>query len=112
MHSPNVFYSYLIFKTLVLKSINLYIINIYECIIIIKVIEKRKFMAIKNLSIRIDNAMLDKLHIISDYEGRSASSQVIILIRDLIKEYEKITKKYFIIIMNMYRLPFFKFMYY
>lgn len=46
-------------------------------------------MAIRNLTIRIDSEMLDKLHIISNYEGRSANSQVLILIRDLINEYEQ-----------------------
>ncbi len=45
-------------------------------------------MAIKNLSIRIDEKMLDKLHVVADYEGRSANSQVLILIRDAIEQYE------------------------
>ena len=39
-------------------------------------------MSIKNLSIRIDETMLHKLHYIADYEGRSANGQVNILIRD------------------------------
>ncbi len=46
-------------------------------------------MAIKSLSIRIEDEMLNKLHVISDYEGRSANSQILILIRDLIEKYEK-----------------------
>ena len=46
-------------------------------------------MAIKSLSIRIEQEMLDKLHVVADYEGRSANSQILILIRDCIKEYEK-----------------------
>ena len=33
--------------------------------------------------------MLDKLHVIADYEGRSANSQILVLIRDLIESYEK-----------------------
>ena len=45
-------------------------------------------MAIKSLSIRIDDQMLDKLHVVADYEGRSANSQILILIRDCIDEYE------------------------
>lgn len=45
-------------------------------------------MAIKSLSIRIDNEMLDKLHVVADYEGRSANSQILILIRDCIEKYE------------------------
>ena len=46
-------------------------------------------MAIKSLSIRIAEEMLDKLHVIADYEGRSANSQILILIRDCIEEYEE-----------------------
>ena len=46
-------------------------------------------MATKSLSIRIDNEMLDKLHIVADYEGRSANSQILILIRDCIEQYEE-----------------------
>ena len=46
-------------------------------------------MAIKSLSIRIDEEQLHKLLIVADYEGRSANSQILILIRDCIKEYEK-----------------------
>ena len=45
-------------------------------------------MATKSLSIRIDSDMLDKLHVIADYEGRSANSQILVLIRDLIEAYE------------------------
>ena len=45
-------------------------------------------MAIKSVSIRIDEEMLDKLHVIADYEGRSANSPVLVLIRDLIEQYE------------------------
>lgn len=45
-------------------------------------------MAIKSLSIRIDEEMLDKLHVVADYEGRSANSQILILIRDCIRSYE------------------------
>ena len=48
-----------------------------------------ELMAVKSLSIRIDEEMLDKLHIISDYEGRSANSQILILIRDCIEKYEE-----------------------
>ena len=51
------------------------------------------FMAIKSLSIRIDEDMLNKLHVVSDYEGRSANSQILILIRDLIEKYESVHGK-------------------
>lgn len=46
-------------------------------------------MAIKSLSIRIDSEMLHKLHVVADYEGRSANSQILILIRECIEKYEK-----------------------
>ena len=46
-------------------------------------------MAIKNLSIRIDEEMLNKLHVVADYEGRSANSQILILIRDAVEHYEE-----------------------
>ncbi|WP_369010186.1 Arc family DNA-binding protein, partial [Salmonella enterica] len=36
-------------------------------------------MAIKSLSIRIDEEMLHKLHVVADYEGRSANSQILVL---------------------------------
>ena len=45
-------------------------------------------MAIKSLSIRIDTEMLHKLHVLAAYEGRSANSQINILIRDAVREYE------------------------
>ncbi|MBQ7318706.1 MAG: Arc family DNA-binding protein [Clostridia bacterium] len=45
-------------------------------------------MAVKSLSIRIEEEMLDKLHVVADYEGRSANSQILVLIRDLIEQYE------------------------
>ena len=47
------------------------------------------FMAIKSLSIRIDDKMLDKLHVVADYEGRSANSEILILIREAIEKYEE-----------------------
>lgn len=46
-------------------------------------------MAIKSLSIRIDDKMLNKLHIVADYEGRSANSEILVLIREAIKKYEE-----------------------
>lgn len=32
--------------------------------------------------------MLHKLHVVADYEGRSANSEILILIRDAIEAYE------------------------
>ena len=46
-------------------------------------------MAIKSLTIRIDDTLLDKLHVVADYEGRSANSLVLILFRKCVREYEK-----------------------
>ena len=43
----------------------------------------------KSLSIRIDDDLLDKLHIVADYEGRSANGQIIVLIRRCVEQYEK-----------------------
>jgi len=46
-------------------------------------------MAIKNFTLRIDNEMLDKLHYVANYEGRSANSQLVVLVRKCIEEFEK-----------------------
>ncbi len=46
-------------------------------------------MAIKSVSIRIDEKMLNKLHYVADYEGRSVNSQVLILIRDAVEKFEE-----------------------
>ena len=46
-------------------------------------------MAIKSLSTRIDSRILDKLHLVADYEGRSVNSQILILIRDCLEKYEE-----------------------
>ena len=45
-------------------------------------------MAIKSVSIRIEEEMLDKLSYIADYEGRSVNSQVLVLIRQSINAFE------------------------
>ncbi len=54
-------------------------------------------MALKNLTIRIDEEMLHKLHVLSDYEGRSANKEVNVLIRRAVESYEN---KYGKIIVN------------
>lgn len=46
-------------------------------------------MATKSISVRIDEDLLHKLHVVADYEGRSANSQILILIRDSVKKYEE-----------------------
>ena len=45
-------------------------------------------MAIKSVSIRIEEEMLNKIAHIADYEGRSVNSQVLVLIRENIKTFE------------------------
>ncbi len=45
-------------------------------------------MAVKNVSIRIEEEMLEKLGFIAKYEGRSVNSHVLVMIRDCIKRYE------------------------
>ncbi len=46
-------------------------------------------MAIKSVSIRIEQEMLDKIGYIADYEGRSVNSHILVLIRESIKKYEE-----------------------
>jgi len=46
-------------------------------------------MAVKSVSIRIEEEMLDKIAYIADYEGRSVNSQVLVLIRQHIKAFEE-----------------------
>ena len=60
-----------------------------KCKIDLYYIQCEGVMATKSLSIRIEEEMLDKLHVVADYEGRSANSQILILIRDCIESYEQ-----------------------
>lgn len=46
-------------------------------------------MAVKSVSIRIEEEMLKKIAFIADYEGRSVNSQVLVLIRENIKAFEE-----------------------
>lgn len=46
-------------------------------------------MAVKSLSIRIEQEMLDKIGYVADYEGRSVNSHVLVLIRESIKKFEE-----------------------
>lgn len=45
-------------------------------------------MAIKSVSIRIEEEMLNKIAYVADYEGRSVNSHVLVLIRENIKAFE------------------------
>ena len=47
------------------------------------------FMAIKSVSIRIEEEMLKKLSYVADYEGRSVNSHVLVLIRECIRQFEE-----------------------
>ncbi len=46
-------------------------------------------MAIKSVSIRIEEEMLKKLAYVADYEGRSVNSHVLVLIRENIRAFEE-----------------------
>ena len=46
-------------------------------------------MAVKSVSIRIEQKMLEKLAYVADYEGRSVNSHVLVLIRENIKQFEE-----------------------
>lgn len=46
-------------------------------------------MAIKSVSIRIEEEMLKKLGFVADYEGRSINSHILVLIRESIKAFEQ-----------------------
>ena len=46
-------------------------------------------MAIKSVSIRIEEEMLNKIAYVADYEGRSVNSHVLVLIRESIQAFEK-----------------------
>lgn len=45
-------------------------------------------MAVKSVSIRIEEEMLEKLGFVADYEGRSVNSHVLVLVRENIKQFE------------------------
>ena len=46
-------------------------------------------MAIKSVSIRIEEEMLEKLGFVADYERRSVNSHILVLIRENIKAFEQ-----------------------
>ena len=45
-------------------------------------------MAIKSVSIRIEEEMLEKIGYVADYEGRSVNSHILVLIRSDIQAFE------------------------
>ncbi len=46
-------------------------------------------MAIKSVSIRIEEEMLKKIGYVADFEGRSVNSHVLVLIRENIEAFER-----------------------
>lgn len=46
-------------------------------------------MAVRSVSIRIEQEMLDKLSYVAEYEGRSLNSHILVLIRRDIQNFEK-----------------------
>ena len=45
-------------------------------------------MAIKSVSIRIEEEMLEKIGYVADYEGRSVNSHILVLVRENIRAFE------------------------
>jgi len=45
-------------------------------------------MAVKSVSIRIEEEMLKKLAYVAEYEGRSVNSHILVLVRNAIKDFE------------------------
>jgi len=50
-------------------------------------------VAIKSVSIRIEEEMLEKIGYVADYEGRSVNSHILVLIRNSINEFESVHGK-------------------
>ena len=46
-------------------------------------------MAVKSVSIRFEEEMLDKLSHVADYEGRSVNSHILVLARESIARFEE-----------------------
>ncbi|MDE6763291.1 MAG: Arc family DNA-binding protein [Oscillospiraceae bacterium] len=46
-------------------------------------------MAVKSVSIRIEEEMLQKIACVADYEGRSVNSHILVLVRDSVKKFEE-----------------------
>lgn len=46
-------------------------------------------MAVKSVSIRIEEEMLQKIAYVAEYEGRSVNSHILVLIRNSVKKFEE-----------------------
>ena len=47
------------------------------------------FMAVKSVSIRIEEEMLRKIGYVAEFEGRSVNSHILVLVRESIQAFEK-----------------------
>ena len=45
-------------------------------------------MAVRNVSIRIEEEMLRKIGFVADYEGRSINSHILVLVRESVNAFE------------------------
>lgn len=46
-------------------------------------------MELKHVSVRINDDLLQKLHVVAEYEGRSINKHILVLVRQSIEQYEK-----------------------
>lgn len=46
-------------------------------------------MAVKSVSIRMEEEMLKRLGYVADYEGRSLNSHILVLIRENLRQFEE-----------------------
>ncbi len=46
-------------------------------------------MAVRSVSIRIEEEMLEKIGYVADYEGRSVNSHILVLVRESIRAFEE-----------------------
>ena len=46
-------------------------------------------MAVKSVSVRIEEEMLQKIAYVADYEGRSVNSHILVLVRESIRKFEE-----------------------
>lgn len=44
---------------------------------------------LRNFTLRIDNELLAKFHYVSRYSGRSANSQLLMMVRKIVEQFEQ-----------------------
>lgn len=47
-------------------------------------------MAIKHFTVRLDEELLHKFHVVANYEARSANSEAVLMIRRRVERFEKL----------------------